>query len=238
MPRPVHVTAQDIEAAATLASRLARTTTGFVDLLFNSSATGPDRHINARHRAAVGMVLTWNSANRWSAGEDDARMLRVIRATGRVHQRPDSKVPVTQTGVIMLGGEVAARYLYRRLALERGPYGLEPFAAAIGSLWRLPEEELPHVHGHPPMALLRLTTGPYKGLFHHTDVEAMRCLAYALPGSGRSEQQGLLSVARIADAVTRHRGRFQGEDLAVVREAVLTARTTGEPQPVLAAAMS
>ncbi|WP_409239924.1 hypothetical protein [Streptomyces sp. PA5.6] len=84
-------------------------------------------------------------------------------------------------GVIMLAGEVAARYLPTQLAREHGPYGLEPFQAAIALLWPLPDESVPSVQGHPAIALLRLTTGLYKDLSSIVEIKARQALARSLP---------------------------------------------------------
>ncbi|MEU5900325.1 hypothetical protein [Streptomyces venezuelae] len=131
----------------------------------------------------------------------------------------------------MLAGEVAARNLYQQLAGEHGPWGLEPLQAAITALWPLPGEQAPHVQGDPAMALLRLTTA-YQGLFTIAETQAMRILARVLPPCDQVTQ--LRCAARLCERVTRHQSRLHADRLAAVREAVVTARTTGEPQAALA----
>lgn len=221
------VTDRDIEAAAEASERLKESPRGFTDLLFSVPSYGPAQHMSPRDRAAVGVVLTYNSGC-WEQHED--QLLQVIRAVGRVHRRDTDTGYIMQPGVIMLAGEVAARYLYQQLAREHGPHGLEPLAAAIAVVWPLPGETVPHVQGNPAMALLRLTTGPYKNLFTTAEIQAMRLLARALPTCDPVPQ--LRCAARICETITRYRGRFRGHCLTAVREAVVTARTTGKPQSI------
>ncbi|MGW9439601.1 hypothetical protein [Streptomyces sp. NPDC055607] len=221
------VTARDAEIADAKAAKLTRTEDGVIGLLFTVPDRGPTAHMLPQDRAAVGTALTWGPG----LGDlDETRLLRVIHATGRVHRRGGESAPSLHVGAVMLGGEIAARYLYQQLAGEHGPHGFEPLAAAVATLWPLPGETPPPVHGHPGMALFRLTQGPYETLLSADEIKAMQLLGRAMPSSDQDTQ--MRCVARACRHIVHERDRLQAEDLAAVREAILTARVTGQPQPV------
>ncbi|MEU8543166.1 hypothetical protein AB0C52_24815 [Streptomyces sp. NPDC048717] len=225
------VTEADIKAAAKIKD--------YAGLLFDPPSSGPAKYINGRDFGAVGTVLTWS---RRGSARHEERLLSVIQATGRAHlHRWNGEGRHTDFGVVMLGGEIAARYHFHRLAREFDPVVLAPFAAAITYLWPLPGEEPTRIKKHPRiekmphMALLRLTTGLMKEQFATTEIDAMRLLAHAL-SEGNSPEAKLRCAARICSTVVRYQGRFRGEDLADVRDAVLTARATNTPVALLASA--
>ncbi|MFJ4342992.1 hypothetical protein [Streptomyces sp. NPDC088915] len=222
------VTAQDAEIADAKAAKLNRTEDGVTGLLFTVPDHGPTAHMLAQDRAAVGIALTWGPGL-WDL--DETRLLRVIHATGRVHRRDEESTPSLHVGAVMLGGEIAARYLYQQLAGEHGPHGLEPLAAAVATLWPLPDETPPPVHGHLGMALFRLTQGPYETLLSADEIKAMQLLGRAMPG-GIDQGTQVRCVARACHHIVHQRNQLHAENLAAVREEILTVRTAGQPQPV------
>lgn len=229
LPAPARVTDRDIEFADARAAQLAQTEHGLAGLLFTVPDRGPTALMLPQDRTAVGTALTWG-ADRWDL--DDPRLLRVLYATARCHRWNDESAPSLHVGAVMLGGEVAARYLHRRLTREHGPEGFEALEAAIATLWPLPGETPPPVRGHAGMALHRLATGAFRGLFSASDVQAMNVLARGMPG-GIDQVTHLRCVARVCRIVLTDGDPVSGEDLAAVRDDVLTSRTARRLAPAL-----
>ncbi|MFE8940931.1 hypothetical protein ACFYNX_26035 [Streptomyces sp. NPDC007872] len=203
--------------------RAADRTAHFADLLFTVPDHGPAAHMPAQDRAAAAIALTWNPG---PSDLDETRLLRVIHATGRTHRPGGEGVPSLHVGTVMLGGEIAARYLHQQLAHKHGPDGFEPLEAAIATLWPLPGETLPRVQGDVGMNLRRLVTGPYKVLFATAEIKAMEHLARAMPDSV-DQATRLLCVARACRYIVHDRTRLL-DDLPAVREMILAARTDSQ----------
>ncbi|MFJ4342991.1 hypothetical protein [Streptomyces sp. NPDC088915] len=226
LPGIARVTETDIEAAAAFREKLDERPTGFADLLFDPPAHGPTAWLNPNDQAAVGVTLTY----RHPGAPDQDRLLPVLHAVGRCHSYGVRQL--MQVGTVMLGGEIAARYLYQQLARRYPPFFLKPLKTVIALQWPLPEEGRPDGPQHPAMALLRLANGPDRGLFTVTEIQAMRLVARTLPGGGDQEQR-LRCAAQICSTFARGHIRFRREDLAAVREEVLTARTADQLNPTL-----
>ncbi|MER8237022.1 hypothetical protein [Streptomyces sp. NPDC094049] len=213
------VTEDDITAAATFLAG----GTSFTTLLFDRPRFGHMRCVATQDHAAVGTVLTAGGSMR---DRDESQLLAVIRATGRatLQNLPGDPFPA---GRVMLGAEVAARYLHQRLTTKRGAYGLAPLTAAIDTLWPLPGVTPHPVHGHPGMNLHRLANklGP---LLSPDEAEAMRLIGRATSDNGINRREHRpRCAARLCTTVIRHR-RYDAEALVAVRTAILTARTTGD----------
>lgn len=219
------VTDRDAKIADAKAAELDRTEHGVTGLLFTVPDYGPTAGMLPQDRAAVGIALT-RGPDLWDL--DETRLLRVIYATGRCHRWNGEGHTSLHVGAVMLGGEVAARYLHRRLTREH-PDGFEALEAAIATLWPLPGETPPPVRGHAGMALHRLATGPFRSHFSNSDVQAMNTLARGMPG-GIDQATHLRCVARVCRLVLTDRATFSAEDLAAVREAVLTSRAASQPE--------
>ncbi|MGW9439602.1 hypothetical protein [Streptomyces sp. NPDC055607] len=227
LPGIARVTEADIEAAAEFREKLDERPTGFADLFFDLPGHGPTARLNPADQAAVGVTLTY----RHPGAPDQDRLLPVLHAVGRVHSHGARQV--MQIGTVMLGGEIAARYLYRQLADRHPPFHLKPLKDVIALQWPLPEEGRPYGLQHPAMALLRLANGPDRRLFTLTEIQAMRLVARTLPDGGSNQEQRLRCAARICSTFARGHIRFRREDLAAVREEVLTARTADQLDPTL-----
>ncbi|WP_329274031.1 hypothetical protein [Streptomyces sp. NBC_00691] len=217
------VTPDDIAAATDLVERT-RTTDYLINLLFQVPDMGPGRTLFDRDQAAVGTVLISNTPG---GCDDDVRRLAVIRAMGRTY-REDPRSTIMPIGVVMLGGEIAARYLYQRLIRQHGPYGLEPLATAISILWPPPGEEPPRHPGHPGMSLARLVSGPMNHLFTPGDIRALRALAGAFC---EDQEMQLRCTARICNSAAGRPQDLRSGDLPTVRESVLTSRTATHLSP-------
>ncbi|MFE1270597.1 hypothetical protein [Streptomyces sp. NPDC058758] len=223
-PGIAYVTEDDLEAAAEFRERHEKEPGAFIDLLFGVKDYGPTAMLNPRDQEAVGATLTLHLSG--AAAQD--RLLPVLRAVGRVHCQGAG--PMLPLGAVMLGGEIAARYLHQQLSHRHPPVLLAPLQTAIGLQWPLPGEERPQEPDHPAraaVALLRLANGPHRHAFTLTEIQAMRLVARTLPGEGL--QQRLRCAAGVCGTFARGRIRFDRDVLTAVREDVLTARTAGLP---------
>ncbi|MFB7341149.1 hypothetical protein ACFCZ6_13920 [Streptomyces hydrogenans] len=220
-----YVTEGDLEAAAAFRKKEEEQPGAFVDLLFTVPAHGPTAMLNPRAQEAVGATLTLHL----SGAADQDRLLPVLRAVGRVHS--EGAGPMLPVGTVMLGGEIAARYLYQQLSRRYPPFLLAPLKTAISLLWPLPGRGRPEGRPNPAMALLRLANGEYRTLFTHTEIQAMRLIARALAGGSLAVR--LQCAAGVCATFARGRVRFDRDVLTVVREDVLTARTAALPAPAL-----
>ncbi|MEU5163927.1 hypothetical protein AB0G74_30525 [Streptomyces sp. NPDC020875] len=227
-PTPVaHVIDTDRQAAADTDHEAA------ADLLFDPPGTGPEAGIRPWDYAAAGAVLSYTCGRPPAdPGAEVQQLLRVIHATGRAHSH-EAHALLMPLGVVMLAGEIATRTLHRELTAEHGENPFKPLAAAIAHLWPLPQEHIPTIGpGHPGMALHRWTTG-HRPPLHPLARDTAHLLATALSRNGRDGRDGRVSrmrcAARICTAVLRHRGTEGRDELAAVREHVLTTRDTPPP---------
>lgn len=227
-PGIAYVTEDDLQAAAAFREKHEKEPAALIDLLFGVKDYGPTAAINPRDQEAVGATLTFHL----SGAADQDRLLPILRAVGRVHCQGAG--PMLPIGTIMLGGELAARYLYQQLSRRHPPVLLTPLKTAIALQWPLPGEERPQEPQHPAMAtmaLLRLANGPLRNLFTITEIQAMRMVARTLPGDGL--QTRLRCAAGVCATFARGRIRFDRDVLTAVREDILTARTADLPAPAL-----
>lgn len=227
-PGIAHVTEGDREAAAEFRKKHEKEPGALVDLLYGAKNYGPTSAINPRDQEAVGATLTLHL----SSAEEQDRLLPVLRAVGRVHCQGAG--PMLPLGTVMLGGEIAARYLHRQLSRRHPPVLLAPLKTAIALQWPLPGEERPPEPDHPAraaVALRRLANGPHRYAFTLTEIQAMRLVALTLPGEGL--EQRARCAAGVCGTFARGRIRFDRDVLTAVREDILTARTADLPAPTL-----
>ncbi|MFB7341148.1 hypothetical protein ACFCZ6_13915 [Streptomyces hydrogenans] len=229
-PLTARVSDRDAEIADAKAAELDRAEHGVTGPLFTVPDHGPTAGMLPQDRAAVGIALTLGPGL-WDL--DETRLLRVIYATARCHRWNGEGAPSLHVGAVMLGGEIAARYLHRRLTHEHGTAGFEALEAAIATLWPLPGETPPPVRGHAGMALHRLATGPLRALLSNSDVQAMNLLARGMPG-GTDQATQLRCVARVCRLVLTDRSTLSAEDLTAVRNDVLARRQDLLPSDVQA----
>ncbi|MFF6888602.1 hypothetical protein ACFY9F_36105 [Streptomyces sp. NPDC012421] len=223
------VSPRDQDIALKRAARLYDSPLGMAHALFTPPNTGPAGTISDRDHAAVGTLLSWPLGH--SSPEQDTQILAVSQALGRAEHAAGPR-DAPSVGVILLGGEIAARHLHHKIAHAYGPYGLEPLAAVIAHLWPLPAEEAPGVAGHPAMALHRMTTALPDTLLTSTQRRALRMLGQSAISPSLAPR--LLLTARLAHEVVLDIGPHDTDLLPTIRKAVLTARITGRtPQKLI-----
>ncbi|MFE3609764.1 hypothetical protein [Streptomyces goshikiensis] len=235
---PALVTDIDIKIAVDYTAKNKNYPLKVADLPFVVPAEGPTSCVSPHDHGAVGVTLTHGE----SGSPDYARLLPVLSAIGRTQREEQHHETWMPTGVVMLAGEIAARYLHRQLAREHSTKVLTPLTQAINVVWPQRYAHLhpgqhplggptrctkwpppcPHPLRHPAGQLMRLANGPHRAGFTPAETKAMRLIARTLPGERLTTR--MRCAARLCTVFVPRYSRYRVEDLNAVREEIISFR--------------